>query len=164
LSWSFLDGLRNTLNLDCARFGQLLDEWRMLPLLREAIRALGFNQAAQPTGLLACQQGWLKRLGRRSPDKLLASLLENEEVRGWLQMNIYEGKRWFNQEAFETWWFYLAVEGVLEILNGRTARARKIARLEHTADFLMRVREAAFTSGFELERWLELLNDPGDPE
>ena len=164
LSWSFLDGLRNALNLDCGRFRQLLEEWRMLPLLREVMRALGFNRTAQPTRLLSCQQGWLKRYGRRTPDKLLAILLENEEVRGWLQLNIYEGKRWFNQEAFETWWFYLAVEGVLEILHGKTARSRKIARLEHTADLLMRVRDTAFVSGFELERWLALLGNPDNPE
>ena len=164
LSWTFLDGLRNALDLDCERFSQLLEEWRMLPLLREAMRALGFSRTAQPTRLLACQRGWLKNFGRRTPDKMVAALLENEDVRGWLQMNIYEGKHWFNREAFEDWWFYLSVEGMLEILNRQTARTRKIARLEHVADLLMRLRETAFASGFELERWLELLGNPDDGE
>ena len=160
LSWLFLDGLRDALQADCDRFGQLMEEWRMLPLLREAMRDLGFSQTAQPTRLLACQKGWLKRFGRRTPDKLVTALLENEEVRGWLQMNIYEGKRWFNQEAFEAWWFYLSAEGLLEILNSKSARGRRIARLEHTSNLLICVREAAFASGFELERWLELLGSP----
>ena len=164
LSWSFLDGLRDALDVDCDRFGQLLEEWRMLPLLRESMRGLGFSQTAQPTRLLACQKGWLKRFGRRTPDKLLTALLENEEVRSWLQLNIYEGKRWFNREAFETWWFYLSVEGLLEILNSKSARGKKIERLERTAALLLNIRESAFASGFELERWLELLVNPDDQE
>lgn len=164
LSWSFLDGLRDALDVDCGRLGQILEEWRMLPLLQEAMRALGFSRTAQPTRLLACLQGWLKRLGRRAPDKLAAALLESEEVRGWLQINIYAGKRWFNREAFEEWWFYLSMEGMLEIMHGKAARARKIARLEQASDSLMRLRETAFTSGFELERWLELLGNPDDRE
>ncbi len=164
LSWSFLDGLREALRLDCDQFGKLMEEWRTALLLEDAMRAVGFSQTAQPARLLACQQGWLKRFGRRTPDKLAAALLENEEVRSWLQINIYEGKHWFNQEAFQTWWYYLAVEGLLEILNGKDARGRKIARLEHISDFLMRLREAAFASGFELERWLEILGIPNDQE
>ena len=168
LSWSFLDGLREALGLDCDQFGRLLDEWRTVPLMEDAMRGLGIatlpGQTAQPVRLLACQQGWLRRLGRRTPDKLVAALLEREETRRWMQMNIYEGKRWFNMEAFEDWWFYLTVEGILEILNGKAARGRKIARMEHTSDLLMHIREAAFASGFELERWLELLGIPGDPE
>jgi hypothetical protein len=166
LSWTFLDSLRDALGLDCDHYGRMLEDWRVIPLLDEAMRGLNIaalpGRAAQPTRLLACQQGWLRRLGRRAPDKLVNALLEPDDVRRWLQMNIYVGKHWFNQEAFENWWFYLAVEGLLEILDVHTTRSRKVDRLERTAEVLLRIRESAFEAGFELERWLEILENPED--
>ncbi|MDK2980367.1 MAG: hypothetical protein PWQ55_714 [Chloroflexota bacterium] len=164
LSWTFLDALREAMDMDCDRFGQLLEEWRMLPLLQETMRGMGFFQSGQPTRVMACQQGWLRRYGRRTPDKLVGGLLENEDLRRWLQINIYEGQHWFNREAFEDWWFYLAVEGMLEVVGSSASNRRKAERLERTTALLWRVREAAFASGFNLERWLELLGSPAEPQ
>ena len=166
LSWSFVSGLRDSLEMDAKVFSKALDDWRVMGILEEALRGVGLayqapHNVTQAIGVLMLMEGWWGRLGRRSPKKVLQSLLEDEEIYRSLQVNIYAGKHWFKQEAFDALWFYLAVEGISEILAVPSQTSKRIsARLMRFADMLMLLRIAALDAGFELEGWLENLDQP----
>jgi glycosidase len=166
MSWAFLDGLRDALGLDGVRFSHLLEEWRITSVLEEALRGLGIRSlspgsVSRTAGLLVRLNGWLGRLGRRSPGNIVRELLRDEETYRYLQFNIYAGSHWFNREAFESWWFCLALEAVVEVLASPRKKGKAFdARLRRTADLLLLLRGAAFETGFELERWLDMLDQP----
>ena len=74
----------------------------------------------------------------------------------------YAGKHWFNQGAFESFWSYLAVEGVVELLSaGKPIGKPFRTRLEILAETLNGLRAAAILANFEEESWLKALRKPG---
>lgn len=160
-AWTFMTGLRDALKLDTDRFDQAVRNWRLLLVLEEALRAMPAVSALSDvnmTNTLLRLEGWLRKYGRRSPDKIVRALLDNDEIYRALKMNIYGGKHWFNQEAFEEIWFYLAVEGISEVLAVRGQSSKRIrSRLARLADLLFIIRTSALDAGFELESWLEIL-------
>jgi hypothetical protein len=166
LAWVYLEGLRDALGMDKERFGQLVEDWRFMPVLEGAMRGMGIAalsplETTESVRLLLNLQGWLKRLGKRIVDKLTSELLENEDIRHYLQFNIYAGKHWFNREAFESFWFYLSMEGVFELLAVRQLSEKQLrTRLEQLAVVLNSLRTAAFQAHFEEESWLDLLRRP----
>jgi hypothetical protein len=168
LSWTYLEGLRDALGMGQEKFAQAVEEWRFQPLLEEALRGMGIpalspGKAVQSLRLLLNLQGWAAQIGRRGADQLAGELLANADVRHYLQFNIYDGKRWFNREAFESFWAYLAMEGVVELLsNGKPAGKQFHARLEKLARTLNHLRKTAQEANYEEESWLEALGKPGD--
>ena len=170
LAWVFLCGLRDGLDLDRERFIQLAPDWRLLNVLEDALRGMEWNTTPAETvsraaDLLLHLDGWYQRLGRRSPANLIAEILRDDRVRGFLQTNIYGGKQWFNREAFESLWTYLALEGMLEVLSVKgQGKKRLAARLRRLADLLMLVRASALQSGFNLDDWLEILQQASTQE
>ncbi len=168
LSWTYLEGLRVALGMEQEKFAQAVEEWRFQLLLEEALRGMGISalspgKAVQSVRLLLTLQGWAARLGRRGADQLAGDLLENADVRHYLQFNIYEGKRWFNREAFESFWTYLAAEGMVELLSeGKPGGKQFNTRLEKLAGILNRLRMTAQKANYEEESWLEALGKPGD--
>jgi glycosidase len=168
LSWTYLEGLRAALGMEQEKFARTVEEWRFLPLLEEALRGMGIaalspGKTVQSVRLLLTLQGWAARLGRRGADQLAGDLVQNADVRHYLQFNIYAGKRWFKREAFESFWTYLAAEGMVELLaEGKPGGKLFHARLEKLAGMLNRLRTSAQEANYEEESWLESLGKPGD--
>ncbi len=166
LAWTFLEGLREALRMDAARFTQLVEDWHFMPLLEEVLRGMGISslspgKTVQSVRLLLGLRGWLGRRGRRSPDKLAGELLENADVRRYLQFNIHAGKHWFNREAFNALWLFLSMQGVGELLAVDKQTDKQLrARLERLAELLNQLREAAMQASYEEEAWLENLRLP----
>ncbi len=159
--WVFMAGLRDALDLDVDRYSQAVRNWRLLNVFEEALQGMqGISAAASmnAANLLLHLEGWLRKFGRRAPQKVIENLLDNEAIFKTLKINIYAGKHWFNQEAFEDLWFYLAVEGISEILRTTGQSSNRIrGRLSRLADLMLTLRTSALDAGFELESWLEIL-------
>jgi len=166
LSRAFLEGLRAALGMDRQRFTRALEDWRFLPVLEDALRGLGVSslspgKALQSVRLLLNLPDRLGEWGRRGLAKVTGDLLADADARRYLQFNIYEGKHWFNREAFESLWLYLALAASAQLLAGRKPSDKQLAaRLEQLAAALNRLRSTAQQANYEEESWLEMLNQP----
>ena len=166
LSWSFIIGLRDALGMAGEHFRQAIKDWRILVVLEDALHEFGLTDQAtqtviQSVDVLTQLEDWWRNLGRRSSRKIMQALLDCEEIYRFLQINIYAGKHWFNKEAFDQLWFYMALEGVAEILaTPKQSSKRTAARLIRLADFFLWIRSAALNASYELESWLDILDQP----
>ncbi len=127
------------------RSALLIDEWRLVRAIKPVWEQVGVNAHEAARNLLLVKvlllfQGWLV-----SPEPQLLRVLENRQVREFLQVNLYEGTWWFNKESFETLlsWFL-----VLAKLNGAA---------EKMADPVVGWQRLAEKSEYRLDTFLELL-------
>lgn len=82
------------------------DEWRLGPLLAEALREAGLDDAqardsALLVQILAGRQDWLGLPGQPRVATALRSWLRDDEVRRFLRVNLYQDVVWFHKEPFE---------------------------------------------------------------
>ncbi|MEN9935209.1 MAG: hypothetical protein RLZZ387_1788 [Chloroflexota bacterium] len=137
-----------------------LDEWLLGKSVERALRDAGADdgKAARATAAvkIATQhQGWLTAAGLE-PQRTLAEMLADEELRRYIGVNRYQGILWFSKERFEEllWWLMLA--------------ARVIARAEGQGEddlrageaLMARLTKAAAASGYQLEKLLALARGP----
>ncbi|MFQ5587104.1 MAG: alpha-amylase, partial [Thermodesulfobacteriota bacterium] len=131
-----------------------IDEWQLGRIIAGALRDLGLDEdgAWQAVGvikLLTTHQGSLDGDGTRQreegaaserPYRLLESLLKDNEVHQFLQVNRHQGVLWFNKEAFDRllWWLLLVavVDVSADIRLEPEERTEKIARYYETVGHL----------------------------
>jgi glycosidase len=164
IGWLFMEGLRSALSMDVERFGSLLDEWRVFPLIEETLQKAGFLKEMDGdirASLLFMNsiEGWLKKSSRTSPGTSMGSLLMDPKVREFLKVNDYKGKTWFNQERAETAFLWMAFEGAMEVLQRSKPTAKQTQRqLERLSTLIMQFQNTAEACGYELQRFQELLD------
>jgi hypothetical protein len=94
-----------------------IDEWLLGKIIATTLRDLGLDEAAAWQAvtvikLLVNHQGWPQAPNSKLAYPTLSSWLKDDEVRQFIQVNLYNGIAWFNKEAFEQllrWMFLLAV-------------------------------------------------------
>jgi hypothetical protein len=100
-----------------------VDEWLLGKVIAGALRDLGLDEPAawQAVGvikLLTSHQHWFVV---EAPDarsrayRVLKTLLQDDEVQQFLQVNRYQGVLWFNKEAFARLLWWLLLLAVVEI-------------------------------------------------
>ena len=114
--------------------------WRLVAL----IRMLGHLPLPSSAGGLAAAE--------RAP-ALVRALVEDESVRTYIRVNVWEGITWFNRESFAhvLWWML-----TLEILEGTAGTARNAAQMAKSvraAEKLTGVlAKAAKACGYQLDK------------
>ena len=131
-----------------------LEEWSILRVIEERLFDLGFDRGQAQGGvsilkLLTSQQNWVGRVEGKSPLAIMQMWLSDGEVREFLSVNRYQGKLWFNKEAFESmmWWMMTialvqlmtdpdkSLTEVIEILFDRYERIQIILDAEIDSEY-----------------------------
>jgi hypothetical protein len=161
-SWLFVHALGRVVGQ--ADFMELsrswIDEWRLGKTIAVVLRDLGLEEEAawRSVGLiklLTSHQRWFQE---KVPYKLLESLLKDNEVHQFLNINRYNDILWFNKESFEEMLGWLMLEATVEITSNSQRPAHQVAKdLEDCSGVIQKLKEAAKKSGYQVEKLLEIL-------
>ena len=162
--WVYLDCLRGSLAMPNGQFIEQTAKWRFFGIIESALWDMG-TQVSVPgdlsrsVALLLRVNGWLATTARRSKGRIMRELLADGFIRDFLKVNDYGGKTWFGKESAETAFFLMEMDGMMEILTEKKqTRKRKLVRMEKLAGQILAFKEAAENSGYDLNRFLEILD------
>jgi glycosidase len=135
-----------------------LDEWLLGSSIERALRDFGADEGRAARALAAVKiatehQGWLA--ASALPQKTLAAMLADQDVRRYIGVNRYQGLLWFNKEQLEEllWWLMLAATILVRSEGGE-------ALIDKGEALVQRITEAADASGYQLEKLLARAGDP----
>jgi glycosidase len=159
LSWLFVHALGKVVNQK--DFPELsrswIDEWRLGKTILDVMSDLGVEEEPARRSvtlikLLTTHQGWFEE---KRAYRFLESLLKDNEVQQFLQINRYNDILWFNREAFDDLLWWLMVLAAVEISSDSQRPTHQGARdLEDCYGMIQRLKEAAKKSGFQVEQLL----------
>ena len=169
IGWLFTHALGQVTQLHGAeqRSRSWLDEWLLGKWIANMLqRELGASEAAAWRAVtlikgLIVHQGWPRRSDMAgtpaaSPQlrayRLLQSLLSDEALQQFLQVNRYQGILWFNKESFEELLGWLFVLAVIEVSAASEPNCAQVDAAYETVLALLRAQEA---SAYQVERLLE---------
>ncbi len=129
-------------------------------VIASALQDLGLDESAAwqsvaVVKLLTSHQRWFAVQAADAPSRayrILESLLKDDEVRQFLQVNRYQGVLWFNKEAFEEllWWLWLVA--VVQI----GADPQRADEMLACSEIIKQLCQAAEKSGYQVEKLLML--------
>jgi hypothetical protein len=148
-----------------------IDEWLLGKVLAGALQDLGLDgaEAWQAVAVIKLLTSHQLRFATKAPDvrtkacEVLETLLEDDEVHPFLQVNRYQDVLWFNKQAFEQllWWLLLAAA-----THTTASRPTALAGEEILAcyEVVERLRQAGEESGYQVEELLRLVRlEPQQP-
>jgi hypothetical protein len=168
LGWTFVHGLGKIVG-EADFEGQSrswIDEWLLGKVTAGALQDMGLDEgtawyAVGVIKLLTAHQRWFAveaPNARARACQVLATLLKDDEVQQFLQVNRYQGVLWFNKEAFEQllWWLLLlaAVEISADPLRPAAERAKEILACYEVVQHL---HQAGENSGYQVEKLLSVV-------
>jgi hypothetical protein len=112
--------------------------------------------------LLTSHQKWfeLKSSDRKPAYGVLESLLKDEDVRQFLQVNRHNDILWFNKEAFEELLSWLMLVAVVEISHPPQRSVEEaLKELEKCEEMLKGLKEAEKRSDYQVEKLLEAIQE-----
>jgi hypothetical protein len=140
------------------------DEWLFGRILASTMIDLGLSESdtwdrINLIRILIRHQTWhlVKSPKSKRAYHILESLLKDEFVQGFLQINRYQGILWFNKEAFEDlmgWILRVAV--VDEMANSELSEDEVRQRIANHYRVIRRLRKAESKSDYQLEKLLEV--------
>jgi hypothetical protein len=129
-----------------------IDAWQLGRMLGEALRA------AQVSDARIWQLIQLYKIALTHPQaNSLATLLEDADAAAFLNVNEYEGVRWFNREQFEALVDWLAVVGAYRITRDEKSAAKQNAALVKQFAQWQSWRAAQAQSAYQVEKLLAAL-------
>lgn len=144
-----------------------IDEWRLGRTISEVLQEIGSDEtktwrALTLVKLLTQHQRWFEL---ESPDpkpafRVFETLLKDNDVQEFLQVNRHNDILWFNKEAFDEvlWWLFLVA--VVEISSDSLLSEGEIVkRMEACYSTILFLQKAEKKSGFQLERLLGSLKE-----
>jgi glycosidase len=167
-SWAFvhaLGKLSNAADYD-EQSRSWIDEWLLGRMIARALQEVGLDETAAARAVviikrLTSYQHWYGGEGNTSTHETLEALLRDREMQQLLGINRYQGVLWFNQQSFERllWWLLLLASVLTSSDPARTPGevAETIAACHNT---VRRLRIAAKESGYQVEKLLELTQEP----
>ena len=162
VSWVFVHALGRIVDEQDAA-GQSrawLDEWLLGRSIERALRDAGADEGQAARWVAAVKiatehQGWLAGAAAL-PQKTLAGMLADEEVRRYIGVNRFQGVLWFNKERLEELLAWLMLTAtVLARAEGDGA-----AQLAQGQELVGRIMRAAEAAGYQLEKLLTLAAGP----
>jgi glycosidase len=137
-----------------------IDEWRLGKVIKGVLGELGLDDTASwelitIIKLLTSHQGWFEE---KNAYQVLVSLLKDNEVQQFLQINRYNDILWFNREAFDDLLWWLMMLAAVEISSDLQRPANRVAKdLEDCYGMVQNLKDAKEKSGYQVEKLLELL-------
>jgi glycosidase len=145
-----------------------IDEWRLGNIIAAALQDLGIAevQAAQAVTLvkaLTGHQQWAEFIGAgaRSAGMTLQTLLEDGDIRQFLQVNRFNDVLWFNKEAFDELRWWLFVIATVAILSKETTAETSVAQITTCYDIIEQWRAAQEKSGYQVEKLIAAAQSNG---
>jgi hypothetical protein len=116
-------------------------------------------EISQSVEMLLRLDGWYSSNRRRKKRKMIQSLLSDKFIYDFLRINEYGGSTWFGKESAETMFFLMGIEEMIDILMREDqGRKKKLIQMEKFAGQIMDFRNAAELSGYDLDRFFEILD------
>jgi glycosidase len=163
--WLFVHALGEVVNQrDFARQScTWIDEWRLGKTILSVQKDFGLEEAAAWSSLaviklLTGYQRWfeVKSLDPKQAYTILESLLKENEIRQFLQVNQYNNIWWFNKEAFEEMMWWLMMVAALTIGSDPLRPVNAVVEeLERCYAIIQTWQEAEEKSEYQIEKLLE---------
>jgi hypothetical protein len=161
-SWLFVHALGRVVGQ--ADFMELsrswIDEWRLGKTIAAVLKDLGLEEEAAWRSvavikLLTSHQRWFEE---KVPYKVLESLLKDNEVHQFLNINRYNDILWFNKESFQEMLGWLMLEATVEISSDPFRSPSEIVKeLEDCYGTAKSLEEAEKKSSYQVGKLLEAL-------
>jgi glycosidase len=143
-----------------------IDEWLLGRAIAGALQDFGFDQAAAERAVvivkrLTSHQLWYEIGNGDRAYRVLEPLLRDGAMQQLLGVNRYQSVLWFDKQAFERllWWLLLLAE--IGISSDPSIPAEDVPeRIASCYRTIRRLRSAAATSGYQVEKLLELAQEP----
>jgi len=164
ICWLFFNCLRNSLEMSVQLFMEQSLQWRFSGILESALWEMGPQigspaEISQSVEMLLRLDGWYSSNRRRKKRKMIQSLLSDKFIYDFLRINEYGGSTWFGKESAETMFFLMGIEEMIDILMREDqGRKKKLIQMEKFAGQIMDFRNAAELSGYDLDRFFEILD------
>jgi hypothetical protein len=137
-----------------------IEGWRLGPIIANALIHSGVEESSAWRSvslikLLTHHQHWWKsKTSDQNPAyQVLDSLLKDEEVQRFLQVNRHNGILWFNRESFEELLFWLMLVAAVNISSDPLlSTTRVVEEVENCYAMLQKFQEAERKSDYQLEK------------
>jgi hypothetical protein len=162
LSWLFVHAIGKVVNQkDFPEVSRSwIDEWRLGKTIVTVLGELGLDETASWKSitlikLLTSHQRWFEE---KRAYQVLISLLKNNEVQQFLQMNRYNDILWFDREAFDDLLWWLMALAAVEISSDPQRPANRVAEdFKDCYGMAQKLKDAKEKSGYQVEKLLEVL-------
>ncbi len=142
-----------------------IDEWKLERLLISAHFDSGAGngssrRSVQLIRLLTRHQNWFEpdRTDQNRAFDVSNSLLKDDEVRKFIQVNEHDGILWFNKESFEELLFWLMLAAVVEIgSRPLDSPAQVLKKIEACHGVIQKIQEAEMKSEYRVDKILMAL-------
>ncbi len=142
----------------------LIDEWSLGKIIESSLLKVGYDRsqvyfADLMIKILTAQRFWYKNAKSKNNAELLSQLLQDEQVRAYINVNRHNDILWFNKERFESllWWLMTSAM----ITSGASYENTTSAHVEEMIiafDAIKTLQKAADKSEFKLANLLDLLS------
>jgi hypothetical protein len=105
------------------------------------------------------QEWWMTKAPKtRVAHEIMRALLQDEDVRNYLQVNRYRDVLWFNQEAFHSLADWLLTVAVIDVLRQDLKDKKEICqRIIERYDIIKKLQSAEKKSEFQVEKLINAL-------
>lgn len=142
----------------------IIDEWSLGKIIESSLLKVGYDRsqvyfADLMIKILTAQRFWYKNAKSKNNAELLSQLLQDEQVRAYINVNRHNDILWFNKEQFESllWWLMTSAM----ITSGASYENTTSAHVEEMIiafDAIKTLQKAADKSEFKLANLLDLLS------
>ena len=142
----------------------IIDEWSLGKIIESSLLKVGYDRsqvyfADLMIKILTAQRFWYKNAKSKNNAELLSQLLQDEQVRAYINVNRHNDILWFNKERFESllWWLMTSAM----ITSGASYENTTSAHVEEMIiayDAIKTLQKAADKSEFKLANLLDLLS------
>ena len=165
LGWAYTHNLGRIMGEEEAieRSRSWIDEWLLGRIFTRSLQELGTSETEALNSIvmikiLIRQQQWFESIHpkNQSAYTLLRSLLQDEDVRHFLQVNRYQNVLWFNKEAFEQLLGWLVTIAVINLQSDPDLDQSQIDdRIAEQYRIIQQLDKAQSKSDYQVEKLLE---------
>ncbi len=146
-----------------SRYG--MDEWLLTKIMEDTFRNMGMDDATAYRAVMMIkiltthQEWWMTKAPKtRVAHEIMRMLLQDEDVRNYLQVNRYRDVLWFNQEAFHSLADWLLTVSVIDVLRQDLKDKKEICqRIIERYDIIKKLQSAEKKSEFQVEKLMNAL-------
>jgi hypothetical protein len=165
LGWAFTHKLGRVMGEEGAveRSRSWVDEWLLGRILATSLEDLGLDEsdslnAVAIIKILISHQNWyeIKTTKSKRAYQILKSILEDEDVQRFLQVNRYQDILWFNKEAYEQLLSWLLKVGAINTLaDVDIDETQSVEQIANQYRIIRKLKKAESGSNYQLEKLIE---------
>jgi glycosidase len=146
-----------------SRYG--MDEWLLAKIMEDTFRHMAMDDAEAYRSVMLIkiltthQEWWTVKASKiRTAYEIIRVLLQDEDVRNYLQVNRYREVLWFNQEAYHSLIDWMMIIAVIDVLRQELRDEKEICtNILERFDILKKLLNAEKKSEFQVEKLMNAL-------